>query len=88
MFLAKNDEEQAAPTGEALDLELSAAIYLLARCAQCPGDAAQVRLAVHHLERVACHASASALLRQTAGQVAAGWQSAGSVPGGRTSVTH
>ena len=88
MFLAKNDDERPVPTGEALDLELSAAIYLLARCAQCPGDAARIRLAVHHLERVACHASASPLLRQTAGQIAAGWQPAGAVSGGRTPVTH
>ena len=67
--------EGAPPTaGELLELQLSALLFLLTRCACRPGDAAAMRLALEHLELLGRNGQAPVLVRRTASRVARQWR--------------
>jgi hypothetical protein len=73
--LHEDPAERASPSpGELLDLQLSALLFLLTRCACRPGDGAAMRLALEHLELLARNAEAPQLVRRTAGRVARQWR--------------
>ncbi len=88
MLPARNKHHRRTTEADALDLELSALVYLLARCAQCPGNQEQTRLALHHLERVACRPDVSPLLRETTSRILAWWRAGDAVPGCASPLTH
>lgn len=65
----------AAPNaGELLELQLSALLFLLTRCAMRPGDRAAERLALEHLDLLARNGEAPLLVQRTAGRVAGQWR--------------
>lgn len=67
--------DSASPSpGELLDLQLSALLFLLTRCASRPGDRAAARLALEHLDLLARNPQASVLVRRTAARVARQWR--------------
>jgi len=67
--------EGAPPNaGELLELQLSAVLFLLTRCACRPGDGAAMRLALEHLEGLARNGEAPVLVRRTASRVARQWR--------------
>lgn len=74
MLHAKTRTPSAPASANLLDVQLSALIYLLARCAGRPCDGASAQLALDHLGMLASNAEASALLRQTAGRLADQWR--------------
>lgn len=80
MLHAKNRAPSAPEPVKLLDVQLSALIYLLARCVQRPCDGASAQLALDHLRMLSCNGEASALLRQTAGRLAQQWQRRGPAP--------
>ena len=55
-----------------IDVELSALVYLLTRCAK-DGAPAHQRLALQHLEQMAANRMAPPVLRRTAGRLARQW---------------
>lgn len=76
MLIPANDAAPppVAPELPALiDVELSALVYLLARCAR-DGTSAHQRLAVLHLEQIAANGMAPPVLRRTAGRLARQWR--------------
>lgn len=63
--------DEAPPSaGELLELQLSALLFLLTRCACRPGDAAAMWLALEHLELLGRNGEAPVLVRRTASRVA------------------
>ncbi|MBA3598296.1 MAG: hypothetical protein H0W40_13120 [Methylibium sp.] len=67
--------EGAPPSaGELLELQLSALLFLLTRCACRPGDGAAMRLALEHLELLGRNGQAPVLVRRTASRVAKQWR--------------
>lgn len=67
--------------GELLELQLSALLFLLTRCACRPGDGAAMRLALEHLELLGRNGEAPALVRRTASRVAKQWREEAEPPG-------
>jgi hypothetical protein len=59
---------------ELLELQLSALLFLLTRCARHPLDGVAARLALEHLELLARNGEAPLLVRRTAGRVAKQWR--------------
>ena len=57
-----------------LDVQLSALIFLLARCVHRPCDGASAQLALDHLEMLSHNREAGPLLRQTAARLADQWR--------------
>ena len=74
MLHAKSRAPSAPASANLLDVQVSALIYLLARCARRPGDGASAQLALDHLGMLARNVEANALLRQTAARLADQWR--------------
>jgi hypothetical protein len=71
---AKSRAPSAPASANLLDVQVSALIYLLARCARRPCDGASAQLALDHLGMLARNVEASALLRQTAARLEDQWR--------------
>lgn len=70
---AKPRPSRAPDPVKLLDVQLSALIFLLARCVHRPCDGASAQLALDHLEMLSHNRDAGALLRQTAARLAGQW---------------
>ena len=73
MLHAKPRRSHAPDPVKLLDVQLSALIFLLARCVHRPCDGASAQLALNHLEMLSHNREAGALLRQTAARLAGQW---------------
>jgi hypothetical protein len=73
MLHAKPRPSRAPDPVKLLDVQLSALIFLLARCVHRPCDGASAQLALDHLEMLSRNREAGALLRQTAARLANQW---------------
>lgn len=74
MLHAKSRGPSAPASANLLDVQVSALIYLLARCARRPCDGASTQLALDHLGMLARNVEASAMLRQTAARLEDQWR--------------
>ena len=73
MLHAKPRLSSAPDPVKLLDVQLSALIFLLARCVHRSCDGASAQLALDHLEMLSHNREAGALLRQTAARLAGQW---------------